>query len=217
MKKKAYLSVDQAYAQAKALMRGRILSQDDYLAILNRMLIYDIYPFTMKLVNVGIRVAESNPKISMDLIAKVWWERRRFKHPETGHLVLFKSLPLEMQRDLNQKVEQKQSPPGEEIPKGETLNQWKEIDKQHLDFSNSETVVKYKDVMEESAIAEDILMHEKPFDIEDFADKLKDESEKEFGESENVDWMGLAERIWDDSNYEPPDYGSQEPDISDYR
>jgi len=105
MKRKSFLSVDQAFAQAKALMRGLILSQDDYLAILNRMLIYDIYPFTIKLVNVGIKVAESNPRISMDLIA-VWWEKRRFKHPETGHLVLFKSLPLETQRELNRKVEQ---------------------------------------------------------------------------------------------------------------
>ncbi len=205
MKKKAYLSVDQAYAQAKALMRGRILSQDDYLAILNRMLIYDIYPFTIKLVNVGIRVAERNPKISMDLIAKVWWEGRRFKHPETGHLVLFKSLPLEIQRKLNTQAEQKRPSPGQEIPKGNTLPEWKEISKQHLDFSNSETVVKYKEVMEDNAIADDILYHKKPFDIEDFADKLKDESEKELGESENVNWMELAERIWDDTNYEPPD------------
>lgn len=36
-----------------------------------------------------------------------WWQGRKFKHPETGHMVKFKSLPLETQRQLNDKVKSK--------------------------------------------------------------------------------------------------------------
>jgi len=35
-------------------------------------------------------------------VAKSWWQGRRFKHPETGHMVMFKSLPLPTQKELNQ-------------------------------------------------------------------------------------------------------------------
>ncbi len=40
-------------------------------------------------------------KISMLTVVGEWWEGRKFKHPQTGHMVLFKSLPLEEQKRLN--------------------------------------------------------------------------------------------------------------------
>ena len=39
-----------------------------------------------------------------------WWEGRKFKHPDTGHMVLFYSLPPEEQRKLNQQVKERQAP-----------------------------------------------------------------------------------------------------------
>jgi len=53
----ATLTVDQAYEKAKVLQRGRILSQESYEIITNQLKETDLYPFTTKLVSVGIRVA----------------------------------------------------------------------------------------------------------------------------------------------------------------
>ncbi len=46
-------------------------------------------------------------KISMGEVTKYWWEGRKFKHPMTGHMVNFKSLPLEEQKRLNSLIKQK--------------------------------------------------------------------------------------------------------------
>jgi hypothetical protein len=43
-------------------------------------------------------------KISMVTVVGEWWEGRKFKHPQTGHMVLFKSLPLEEQKRLNEEI-----------------------------------------------------------------------------------------------------------------
>ncbi len=61
-------------------------------------------------------------KIAMKRIAEYWWEGRQFKHPETGHMVQFKSLPLEEQKRLNDKVKSKDEqeapkPKAPEVPK----------------------------------------------------------------------------------------------------
>jgi hypothetical protein len=38
-----------------------------------------------------------------------WWEGRKFKHPETGHMVIFKSLPLQEQKRLNELIKNKET------------------------------------------------------------------------------------------------------------
>jgi len=50
---------------------------------------------------------DKNIKIAIiDVMAK-WWEGRKFKHPTTEHMVLFKSLPTEEQKRLNDMVKEK--------------------------------------------------------------------------------------------------------------
>jgi len=50
---------------------------------------------------------DKNIKIAIiDVMAK-WWEGRKFKHPTTEHMVLFKSLPIEEQKRLNDMVKEK--------------------------------------------------------------------------------------------------------------
>jgi len=59
-------------------------------------------------------------RISMVKIVGEWWEGRKFKHPQTEHMVLFKSLPLEEQKRLNElrnKKPQKDLVPQKTTPK----------------------------------------------------------------------------------------------------
>jgi hypothetical protein len=46
-------------------------------------------------------------KITMGEVTNYWWQGRKFKHPATGHMVNFKSLPLEEQKRLNALIKQK--------------------------------------------------------------------------------------------------------------
>ena len=50
------LSVDKAFEKAQTLQRGRVLDQESYNMIINRMANSDIYPFVIKLINVGVKV-----------------------------------------------------------------------------------------------------------------------------------------------------------------
>ena len=64
------------------------------------------YPTVDKIPKGRIKFIESTgQKVSMKYVAKAWWIGRKFKHPETGNMVLFKSLPLDMQRQLNKQFQ----------------------------------------------------------------------------------------------------------------
>ena len=45
-----------------------------------------------------------------------WWQGRKFKHPDTGHMVLFKSLPLQTQKDLNEQMKEQMFPEEDDKP-----------------------------------------------------------------------------------------------------
>jgi len=65
---------------------------------------------------------EKSVKIAiLDVVAK-WWEGRKFKHPETEHMVLFKSLPVDEQKRLNDMVKEKKKEKTKEKPKEEDLS-----------------------------------------------------------------------------------------------
>jgi len=68
--KRSFLTVDQAYEKAKILQRGRILPQESYEIITNQLKETDLYPFTTKLVSVGIRVASKYKTTSECLFNK---------------------------------------------------------------------------------------------------------------------------------------------------
>ena len=68
----ASLTVDQAYEKVKVLQRGRILSQESYDIIVNQLKETDIYPFTTKLVSVGIRVASKQEDKSKSMFKHFW-------------------------------------------------------------------------------------------------------------------------------------------------
>ena len=70
--KKSFLTVDQAYEKVKVLQRGRILSQESYDIIVNQLKETDIYPFTTKLVSVGIRVASKQEDKSKSMFKHFW-------------------------------------------------------------------------------------------------------------------------------------------------
>jgi len=40
-------------------------------------------------------LSEKDLKVAMKEVTAAWWEGRKFKHPETGNMVLFPSLPLD--------------------------------------------------------------------------------------------------------------------------
>ena len=67
-------------------------------------------------------------RISMVKIVGEWWEGRKFKHPQTEHMVLFKSLPLEEQKPQKDLVPQKTTP--KESPKELLQNSKAEISKE---------------------------------------------------------------------------------------
>ena len=62
----------------------------------------------------------------------VWWEGRKFKHPETENMVQFTSLPIEEQKKLNEQVkkqqpEEKTKGPKKEEPKKPTATTMTEL------------------------------------------------------------------------------------------
>jgi len=63
--------------------------------------------------NSGVKKASS---LEEQLFQKesAWWENRKFKHPETGHMVKFKSLPLPTQKELNDQMKQQMFPEEDE-------------------------------------------------------------------------------------------------------
>ena len=70
--KRSFLTVDQAYEKAQVLQRGRILSQESYKIISNQLKETDLYPFTTKLVSVGIRVAVNHKTTSKCLFNRFY-------------------------------------------------------------------------------------------------------------------------------------------------
>jgi hypothetical protein len=59
-------------------------------------------------------------------VAEYWWQGRKFKHPETEHMVQFKSLPLEEQKRLNEGVKNKKEDTGKIRPTSEVPS-WKQV------------------------------------------------------------------------------------------
>jgi len=75
-------------------------------------------------------LSEKDLKVAMKEVTAAWWEGRKFKHPVSGNMVLFLSLPSEEQKKLNDQVEKehpesfeksKEKEPKEEVPKKKEL------------------------------------------------------------------------------------------------
>ena len=57
--KRSFLTVDQAYDKAQKLHIDRVLSEEVFKNLTQQLNDTDIYPFTMKLVSVGIKIADN--------------------------------------------------------------------------------------------------------------------------------------------------------------
>lgn len=72
--KRSYLTVDQAYDKAQKLHIDRVLSEEVFKSLTDQLAAADIYPFTMKLVNVGIKIADNKKSLLKKLFESL---RRR--------------------------------------------------------------------------------------------------------------------------------------------
>jgi len=71
-------------------------------------------------------IEDNSIKIAIIDVVAEWWEGRKFKHPSTEHMVLFKSLPAEEQKRLNDMVREKkdktkEKPEKDKRPNAKTL------------------------------------------------------------------------------------------------